>query len=985
MHSQDVQEIVHSDAGKFRCEKERVHSESRRHPFGNKKKGGFEIMKNFKKVISAVIALALVISSFTAVSASKFADVADTANYAEAIEVLAALGIVNGVEENGTLVFKPENQVTRAEAATMIVGALNMSDDAKASAGTSQFADVNTQAAWAAGYVNVGVAQGFIKGYDASTFGPLDNVTYAQMCVMLTSVAGYGEYAAANGGWPTGYTNMAAATGMNKGVAVATDAILTKGQVAQMIYNTLVTPKLGVAEYALTGNTYSQLDGKNGRDYQTLLSEKFDGYVATVTITGTPVSAGLENDEVQFTVVKCDWWPETEEPATSNDTVDTDSLVAANVDVNGNYLQTGKAAFITNEDDELVMVYFASTGKTETKELSADTYVPQERLSPANKFAEDNKKLRFGSTYYKMDDEIVIYVNGTEYATVEADDASTYAYLDALIYKAQGTVKLVKAEDSNYYNTIFVEYYQIAKVVAVDVEDDETVVTLSNTKEIIIDGDEFDEIVISTDAVEEGNTIVTVTKNGAAAELADLKKGDIIAYAVDFANVTSLEDPKVIDIIATDDTASGTVTKVNDDDNKYTIGGTVYEKITNGDINLKDSLVLTLDPFGRIFSTETDGTSSKYAIVLRVTSNDEVVLLLSDGTQKTYEVTNAVDLGDIEEAIDLADGDVTELVVKYTVKGSTGELNSVEFVAGTVLDAEYKARTGKLGNNTISSTTPVIDATKIESARDAKSASNYSTMAKDSFIDGTSYQGIVIKDNTYVAFVLLTNVGTTFGESSRFAVVQKVAEEHFTEDDDECELVTVLYDGKADQELLFVPGVADTLAVGDAFFFETDADGFVDTVYEIGADLDETFPDGLIEDGQDGWSWNIYDEGYAIQLARAAVVEVTDKTITFALIADGADLDTNVDLDDGAHDDGIVTYAIADGAMAYVYDVDSDEYLESRKYKAKAVSSVKASNLDKYEDENEKGVYNNIEIENVNEALVMIVDGDVVAIYAIEK
>ena len=946
-------------------------------------------MKNFKKVISAVIALALVISSFTAVSASKFADVADTASYAEAVEVLAALGIVNGTEENGTLVFKPENQVTRAEAATMIVGALNMADDAAAAAGTSQFADVNTQAAWAAGYVNVGVAQGFIKGYDASTFGPLDNVTYAQMCVMLTSIAGYGEYAAANGGWPTGYTNMAAATGMNKGVAAAADAALTKGQVAQMVYNTLVTPKLGVAEYALTGNTYSQLDGKNGRDYQTLLSEKFEGYVATVTITGTPVSnSELENDEVEFTVTKCDWWPETEEPATSNDTVDSESLVAADVDVNGNYLQTGKAVFVTNEDEELVMVYFASTGKTETKELDAASYAPQSRLSSTNKFAEDNRKLRFGSTYYKMADEIEIFVNGTSYATVDAADPSTYAYLDALIYKAQGTVKLVKADNANYYNTIFVNYYQIAKVSAVDVEDDEVVITLSNTKEVIIDGDEYDEIIISTDAVEEGKVVVTVTKNGAAAELADLKKGDIIAYAVDFANVTDLEDPKVIDIIATNDEASGTVTKVNADDNQYTIGGTVYKKLSGVPaIELKDSLVLTLDPFGRIFATETDGTSSKYAIALRVTSNDEVVLLLSDGTQKSYEVTNSVDLAEIEEAIELADGDVTALIVKYTVKGSTGELSTVSFVSATDLDAEYKSRTGKLGNNTIAATTPVIDATKVESARDAKTASSYATLTKEDLIDGTNYIGAVIKDGTYVSFVLLTEVGTTFGDSTRFAVVQQPAEEHYTEDDDECDLVTVLYEGKANQELLFVPGVyADSdLAVGDAFFFETDADGFVETVYVIDEDIADTL-DGLIETGTDGWSWNIWDEGYDIQLARAAVIEVTDKAITFASLDQVAtgDLDTNEDLDDTLAD-GIVTYSIADDAVAYVYDADSDEYHEYKKFKAKDASSVKASALDRYEVEDEKGVYEGIDMDDVNEALVMIVDGDVVAIYVIEK
>jgi len=956
-------------------------------------------MKNFKKVISAVIALAMVISSFTAVSASKFADVAETANYSEAVEVLAALGIVNGTEENGTLVFKPESLVTRAEAATMIVGALNMTSDAQASAGTSQFADVNTQAAWAQGYVNVGVAQGFIKGYDASTFGPLDNVTYAQLCVMLTNIAGYGEYAAANGGWPTGYTSMAAATGMNKGVAAAQDAALTKGQVAQMIYNTLVTPKLGVYEYSLVGNTYTQLDGKNGRDYQTLLSEKFDGYVATVTIKSTPVSnSELENDEVIFDVIKCAWWPETEEAVTSSDPEeDETSLFAATVDVNGNNLQTGKAVFITNEDDELVMVYFASNGKTETKELAANTYVPQSKLSASNKYAADNQKIKFGSTYYKLDESVEIYVNGTSYDTVGAADvAEARAAFDKLIYNAQGTVKLVKANDeSNYYSTIFVDYYQVAKVTSVDVESDETVVTLTGTKALIADDKDFDEIIISADAVEEGNTLVTVTKNGAAADLEDLKKGDIIAYAVDFANVTDLEDPKVINIIATDDTASGTVTKVNADDNQYTIGGNVYKKLDGVTAPaLKDSLVLTLDPFGRIYSTDTDGTATKYAIALRVSTNgDEVTLLLADGTTKTYEPTSSVDLDAVADAIDAAGSSVEDRIVTYTVKGSTGEISDIDFVDGLTVDAEYKARTGKLGNFTITSTTPVIDATKIETATDARKAGSYSVFAADSFVDGTAYDGVAFKDGTYVAFVVLTNVGTTFGESARFAVVQDDADLFYTEDDDECELVLSLYEGKAEQELLFVPGLYEDsgLEIGDAFFFETDADGFVDAVYPVYS-LDGTFTEledlvdtDMLPSGTDGWSYNIWDEGYAIQFAKASVIEVTDKAITFAApIADGADLNTDLDLDD-THADGVVTYALDAEAVAYVYDADSDEYDEADKFKAKAASSVKASNLDRYEDEDNEGIYNDISIDDVNEALVMIVDGDVVAIYVIEK
>jgi hypothetical protein len=358
-------------------------------------------------------------SSIATVGASKYTDVADTAAYAEAVEVLTALGIVTGYEENGTYTFKPEGTITRAEAATMIVGALNMTEDAKASAGTSRFADVNATAAWAAGYINVGVAQGFIKGMDATTFAPQENVTYAQMCVMLTSIAGYGEYAAANstGTWSSGYTSMAASTGINKGVAVADDTALTRGQVAQMIYNTLCTPMLGVAEYSLTGNTYSQLDGKNDREFKTLLSDKFDGYVATVLITGTPLSAGLENDQVNFNVTKADWWPELElkVPNEGYSEYATDTLVAEGVDVNANHLQSGKAVFVTNEDDELVMVYFAPNGRTVTKEIDADDYVPQAKLGESNQYTTSNNKIRFGGTSYKMAADIDIYVNGALY------------------------------------------------------------------------------------------------------------------------------------------------------------------------------------------------------------------------------------------------------------------------------------------------------------------------------------------------------------------------------------------------------------------------------------------------------------------------------------------------------------------------------------------------------------------------------------------
>lgn len=979
-------------------------------------------MKNFKKVISAVIALAMFASSIATVGASKYTDVADTAAYAEAVEVLTALGIVTGYEENGTYTFKPEGTITRAEAATMIVGALNMTEDAKASAGTSPFADVNANAAWAAGYINVGVAQGFIKGMNATTFAPQDNVTYAQMCVMLTTIAGYGEYAAANstGSWSSGYTSMAASTGINKGVAVADDTALTRGQVAQMIYNTLVTPMLGVAEYSLTGNTYSQLDGKNNREFKTLLSDKFDGYVATVLITGTPLSAGLENDEVSLTVTKADWWPEIEEPVATNTAYDTEALFAEGVDVNGNHLQSGKAVFVTNEDDELVMVYFAPNGKTVTKEIAASDYVLQSKLGESNQYTTANNKIRFGNTSYKMADEIDIYVNGALYVedlAPVADAAGVNAsqvILDTLLGDAQGTIKLIKDAESNYYTTIFVDYYQVAKVTSVEYKNNETTVNMVTkapiSDKIDVADTDYDEIVISDEAVEEGTTSVSVTRNGAKAELTSLVKGDIIAYAVNFEEL-DLEDPQLIKIIATNETASGKVTSVDTENKTHTIDGKEYKSVlwNQNDPALKSSYKLTLDPFGRIYETEIDGTSTKYAIAIKLTTTGALQMVLADGTTKTYELTSSCATEIDTEVNDDTDYDsfeallnnaatVEERVIAYTIRNSSNEITSIDLVAGTDLDAkEYKARTNKLGSATISSTTQVIDATEITNASTAKKVSNYGTFSVDNFKDGTVYTGHAYSTGTYTSLIVLTNIGTTFGEEARFAVVQKAAQDFTTDDGDDVEKVLVLNNGKDKEELLFVENVYATagLGVGDVFFFETDSDGFVDTVYiiydysagDFKTMLEAGVAEGDLPTGTDGWSYNLWDEGKAIQLVEGYVTNVTSSAITLAptaAIVNGA-LDTNNDIDDN-HDNGVAVFAIDAECVAYEYDAFNENIIKvADRFAAKDASSVKASSFDRYEVDGQKGVYQGDLASQANYAVAMIVDGDVVAIYTIVK
>ena len=78
-----------------------------------------------KKVLSLVLALSLVLGTFVpSFAATTFSDVKGE-DCEQAVNVLVDLGVVNGYED-GT--YKPENIVTRAEMAVLVVNALGLED-----------------------------------------------------------------------------------------------------------------------------------------------------------------------------------------------------------------------------------------------------------------------------------------------------------------------------------------------------------------------------------------------------------------------------------------------------------------------------------------------------------------------------------------------------------------------------------------------------------------------------------------------------------------------------------------------------------------------------------------------------------------------------------------------------------------------------------------------------------------------------------------
>lgn len=183
-----------------------------------------------RKILSFVLVLSLVLGSFSMAFAATPADVVGTPNQ-EAVEVLMGLGVVNGYEDGS---FKPENIVTRAEMAKLIVVALGLEDYAT---GTSKFPDM-AGATWAQGYVNYAAGLGIIKGYPDGTFKPSATVSYDEATAMIVRALGYTDASLLPAMWPANYVVKAKALGILDGIK--TSALgANRGDIAEMLYNAI--------------------------------------------------------------------------------------------------------------------------------------------------------------------------------------------------------------------------------------------------------------------------------------------------------------------------------------------------------------------------------------------------------------------------------------------------------------------------------------------------------------------------------------------------------------------------------------------------------------------------------------------------------------------------------------------------------------------------------------------------------------------------
>ena len=141
-----------------------------------------------KKFLSLVLALVMTMSLVTVSAGAKdFTDDSEI-TYKEAVDVISALGVVDGYSDGD---FRPDDVLTRGAAAKIICNLILGPTTASAlTASTAPFKDVPVTNTFA-GYITYCSQQGIISGYADGTFRPTGTLSGNAFMKMLLGALGY--------------------------------------------------------------------------------------------------------------------------------------------------------------------------------------------------------------------------------------------------------------------------------------------------------------------------------------------------------------------------------------------------------------------------------------------------------------------------------------------------------------------------------------------------------------------------------------------------------------------------------------------------------------------------------------------------------------------------------------------------------------------------------------------------------------------------
>lgn len=793
-------------------------------------------MKNLKKVLALVLACATL---FT-MSSFAFSDVAEDASYLEAVTMLSKLGIINGYED-GT--FLPDNTITRAEAAKVLVCALNAEDSAKGMADQELFTDV-PKTHWAAGYVNYAANFGIIAGRGNGIFDPESPVSYEEIVKMVVAMLGYTPVANIKGGYPTGYLYVANSVAkITKGATGTTGDAAKRWVVARLVFNSLETKIMEPEKWSASDPEYIKGDDTLLKDY--LEVTKVEG-VITDTFLAKADFQDKEDQDVDLLISTIDGKTKR---ALENDNISYNSMPGDTytVDANGtyaeDYLGYTVVAYVKDFDEgsDVLVAVAPKANKNTTLDVAFDDFEKDTVDNSNSKYIEfeyyanvDDEDTTKGKISKKNDD-FYVYQNGKKDSTLNSDTAIVnFIKQFSTDYDAEeGYIRFVDNDGDNYADYLFVETIN-----------DEYVVDSITAKTFKID-DKINSKTITLDPTDD-EKYVNFYRDGVQVEFSSIKEGDTLSVAY---NKSTLKNSNVVSVYISSEKAEGYVSTASATKNEYKIDGTVYAKSSKYTEPIKrgDEGTFYLNYKGRVAYKEAQTSKDgNYAFLLSVNTDDD----FADGKSftlrfmnekgewvdaKLYEklaiydeggeqVAKYKDMDALEAGIEAntnnwlavnageleLDGAKAQRIFKYTLN-SNGDitkitlpkngLNEDKFTYEAFTDEAYKESSNRFAGikykggvdkktvvfNIDVDTDNVVDVTKKKEVSLATS-----TLFKDE----SKYTGIAYDyENDAYKCMVITNAGNKIDEESSLFVIQN-AELTSNDDGDEYFVITGYKDGK---------------------------------------------------------------------------------------------------------------------------------------------------------------------------------------------
>lgn len=705
-------------------------------------------MKNLTRVLALVIVLAMMMST---VAFASFTDVAADDDYAEAIETLAALGIIKGYED-GT--FGADKAITRAEAVAIVNRIQNLGLAASGAAGASLYTDVAADH-WALGDINLATQMGVISGDGNGLFRPEDQVSYQEMVKMLTTALGYGPAVAENGGWPTGYLVVAQSKGILDDTVNGGATAANRGVVAQLTFNALTAPIMEQTGYGDDKEFHFMEEGTTHSQFnKTLLDQKLGVYKFaveayandSVALAGQVANPG----EVKVAV------NDTFGVKIPTDLANTTTWLKADSSL-GDQLAYQAVAYVKKNAEKKYEVLYSAVdaiaNKTVTVAAADITNVSNGVISTEDadgvkeKFYYDNTASQGGQNPYNCKTDVIVS-DSTNGSAFEGDSLTlaAFTYNGTAVLDNEVTF-LYNDNDDDIIDYIFIKKYT-TDVVAEESHNGKTIVGKQELIKLNKDEDKL--------------LVYTLTLDGEEATPADLQVGDVFSY-VKSNNSHSYE------IIATRNSVEGTIDAYSSAKGEYTIGGEVYELSQSAPSILTQTAGTTpgvsgtfyLDPFGKIAYFEKSAVNgvaaaANFGLVkkLDLTSTSAwakaaVEMLKADGTTELITLADKVTITTVSKV----NNELTENSLPYTTVTVTNNVPAIDNTVSAALTqcalVDYSVNAaGLLSSITVVANNAIGTRDDIYFTQMAAFAAN-----NDTYKENTEKLGdLVITDNTLVFY-----------------------------------------------------------------------------------------------------------------------------------------------------------------------------------------------------------------------------------------